>query len=371
MVPNKPTLNSISSEAGHNFPSLLDDSSLPRFKIRPSNITRVNTTGGETDESPEVIQCLRDKHSVPWFRGKDWRETYLVFYGKPIMLVLKSIGRRRGWKVKLILKDSLSGLEDLQSLISNGRLLITITSSRAYQHRIIQELANSYNNSLVSTIENAHKVTGAKKTQLSMFRAHFQLFGCSLEDAEIMPRSYILSDAYQCTCFFKYAYVHPNTWWVLKPSDGYGGEGITIYSNLTLLYKKFGTCASREDYIIQEYLPDLLLLEKRKFDIRALILISGTSPYLLFHHEGYLRVSVKQFNLAGGRSVHLTNTHVQYTDEDFLLDKHFWRFQQFQDYLNKYHPENNEFVSNRLVPFIHKVSMFILQTGESKFLLCL
>ena len=364
MVPKKPTLNSISEEAGHdNFPRHQDDSSLLRFTMRPPNITRANTTGVETDESPAVIQCLRDKHSVPWFQGKDWRETYLVFYGKPIMLVLKSIGRRRGWKVKLILKDSSSGLQELQSLISNGRLLIIIANSRAYRHPIIKELANS-NRSLVSTIENVYKVTGAKKTQLSMFRAHFQLFGCSLEDSEIMPRSYIVSDAHQCTRFFKYAYVHPNTWWILKPSDGYGGEGISIYSNLTLLYKKFGSCAKRDDYIIQEYLSDVLLLEKRKFDIRALILISGTSPYLLFHHEGYLRVSVKQFSLAGGRSAHLTNTHVQFTDEDFLLEKHFWSYQQLQDYLDEHHPENNEFVSNRLVPFIHKISLFILQTGE-------
>ena len=325
---------------------------------------RYSTNGtAETEELAEVGECLRNHHLTPWFRAQDWPETCLVFYGKPIMLVLKSISRQRHWRVKLILKDSPAGLEDLQSLVSSDRFLVLITNSRAYRHRIIRELSNS-TNAMVSTIENAHKVTGAKRTQLSVFRDHFKLFGCSLEEADIMPRSFVLSDPTQCVQFFKYGNAHPKTWWVLKPSDGYGGDGITIHSNLSTLYKEYGTCTKHDDYIVQEYLPDLLLLQNRKFDIRALILISGTSPYLLFHHEGYLRVSVREFDLHGGREVHLTNSHVQFTAEGFQVNKHFWSFQQLQDYLNENHPDNNEFVSNKLIPFIQKISLFILQSGQ-------
>ena len=146
---------------------------------------RYSTNGtAETEELAEVGECLQNHHLTPWFRAQDWPETCLVFYGKPIMLVLKSISRQRHWRVKLILKDSPAGLEDLQSLVSSDRFLVLITNSRAYRHRIIRELSNS-TNALVSTIENAHKVTGTKRTQLSVFRDHFKLFGCSLEEADI------------------------------------------------------------------------------------------------------------------------------------------------------------------------------------------
>ena len=317
-----------------------------------------------TAESQEP-KCPQQKHIEPWFRLPDDRtETYLVFYGKPIMQILRTITSLRGWKMKLILRDSPEGLEELQGLVALDRLLVVFTTSKSFHHKLLRALANS-TNVLIGSIENAFKVTGAKRAQLTVFRNHFQTFGCSLEDAAIMPRSFILDDPMECIQFFKYGNTHPQSWWVLKPSNGQGGDGISIHSNLTALYSKYATCMKKSDSIIQEYVLSPLLLQNRKFDIRAFILIAQTSPYyLLFYHEGYLRVSVKEFDLHGGREAHLTNSHVQIAVEGFSMSEHFWSFQKLQEYLNEHLPvENEDFVSSRLIPFIKKVGLFILQSG--------
>lgn len=315
-------------------------------------------------EKSEVLQCLEEKHAIPWFQLRKFQEHYLVFYGKPIMQSLKILASHRNWKMKLIIKDSPTGLEELQALVSPNRFLVVFTVSHAYRHTLIQELANS-TRALVGTIGNAFQVTGSKEAQLSAFRNHFLSFGCSLEDADIMPRSFSLDDPTECVQFFKYSNTRPKSWWVLKPSNGQGGDGISIHSNLTFFYKEYATCVKKTNSIVQEYISNPLLLKNRKFDIRAYILIAETSPhYLLFYHEGYLRISVKEFDMHGGRDVHLTNSHVQTTVEGFSLHDHFWSFQDLQEYLNEHQLGEEEFVSSQLVPFIKKVGVFIVRSGE-------
>lgn len=299
----------------------------------------------------------------PWFPNQTYSKTQLVFFAKPMMNAVRSISIERRWKMKLILNDSGSGISELEQLLSPEVFTILFTSSRALRHPIVQQLANS-TNALVSGVRYAFKTTGAKKGQLQSFRSYLNSFGCSLEDLKIMPPSFLLDEPSDCVQFFRYASTRPSSYWVLKTSQGYGGDGITILPNLTRLHRDFGTCQGNEEFVVQEYLPNLLLVEGRKFDVRALVLIAGTNPYFLFHHEGYLRVSVKQFDLHGDRAVHLTNSHVQVFSAGFKPDKHFWSFQRFQEFLDTYHPDNNDFVHNRLVPFIKKIGLFILQTGE-------
>ena len=302
----------------------------------------------------------------PWFlAGKKYDQVQLIFFGKPIMQALRHICVERGWRMILILHDEEAGVRELQRLASQPHTFtILFTISRAFQKPIVRELANS-TNALVSAVRYSYIITGAKKGQLTNFRSFFAKYGCILKDLDIMPRSFLLDDPKDCTEFFKYAQKRPPSWWILKPSKGYGGEGITVHKNMTHFYKKYAVCSeAKEQFVVQEYLSNLLLLEGRKFDVRAFILIAGTNPYFLFYHEGYLRLSMEKFDTTkGGSSMHLTNSHIQTLVKNFSPDKHFWSFQRFQDYLNTHHPENNNFVSNRLEPFVKKIGLLITQTG--------
>ena len=318
--------------------------------------------------TPPSLQAGEDtacRTILPWFpENEQLHDVHLIFYGKPIMQAVRRICIERQWRMTLIINDTSKGLEELERHVSSDRFTIVVTSSRSLRHDILQQLANS-TKALVSAIRYAFKVTGPKKGQLESFRSKFNSFGCKFSDAGIMPTSFILDYQNECLDFFQYANLHPKSWWVLKPSAGYGGQGISIHSNMTELYQRFGRC-DQPGYIIQEYLPNLLLVEGRKFDFRALVLIAGTDPYLLFIHEGYLRVSVQQFQMNGNKAVHLTNSHVQVEAEGFSLDKHFWSMQQLRQYMAHMHPSNGDFVDSELIPFVKKTSLLILHTGEHR-----
>ena len=308
-------------------------------------------------------QCSVQKSAMPWVR--DNKEMYMVFYGKRIMKVLAEIGASRGWKIRHIQGDSLQGQYEFQELISPERLLVVVTTSQAYRHDFMMNLAKS-TNALIGTIGNASKVTGTKQAQITTFRKHLQSYNCSLEEAGIMPRSFVLDNPRECRKFFNYGRKRPQSLWVLKPNSGQGGNGITIHTNLTFFYKEYGKCSKRQNYIVQEYVSNPLLLNNRKFDIRAYMLIAKTSPhYLVFYHEGQLRLSSKEFDIhTRNRDVHLTNTNVQIHLEGYTSEDHFWRFQDLQEYLNEHRPKDGkDFVANTLVPFIQKIGVFIAHTG--------
>ena len=281
-----------------------------------------------------------------------------IFYGKSPMYSLQFVATENRWSIRTILNDSTSVLK-LSDYVRPSPYTIVWTTSRHFGHPIIQQLSNS-SHALVSAIQDAYKVTGSKKNQLQFFQLAFESHGCTMD---LMPRSFLLDVPRDCMLFFEYASSRPTSMWVLKTSRGFGGDGISVFQDVTALKARFGACAHNKEYVVQEYLSGLLLLEGRKFDVRGLLLIAGTSPYMLFYHEGYLRVSVHRFNATGGREVHLTNSHVQSLSKGFVAEKHFWSFRQLQEYLDAHDPLNNNFVANRLVPFIKKIGLLVVQAG--------
>ena len=352
-----------------NTPAFRQRGSTPAFHHRVVDQETAHVSDQSTihqNQETADPQCLVKKSVMPWPKDtKRYKEMYMVFYGKYIMHILAQIVIKRGWKIKIIPKDSLEGQQKLQNLVSPERFLLVVASSRAYRLDVMIDLAKS-KNALISTIGNASRVTGTKQTQLTSFRDQFQSFGCSLEEAAIMPRSFILDNPKECRNFFSYSRKRLQSLWVLKPVAGQGGDGITIHSNLTFFYKEYATCSKQSKYIVQEYVSNPLLLNNRKFDIRAYMLIAKTSPhYLVFYHEGQLRLSSKEFDIHGNRrDVHLTNTHLQTSVEGYTLEDHFWSFQDLQKYLNEHRPEDGrDFVSKTLVPFIQKIGVLVAHSG--------
>ncbi len=322
---------------------------------------------------PENDQEDICRYQKPFFsrRSRKKYQVHLVFYGKPIMQALWHYCVVKDWKMSLILNATDKGVKALSRIASAPEVFtIVYTTSRTLHHPVVRQYASSPH-ALVSAIRYCFKVTGPKKSQLETFRSYFQQFGCKIEDKQMMPLSYMLDDSKECLQFFKYASQNPDIWWVLKTSQGYGGAGVSIHSNLTALHDKFALCKSQDQFIVQMYLPKLMLIEGRKFDVRGLILIASTNPYLLFYHEGYLRLSLEKFSLGGDRAIHLTNSHIQTHSKEYSPDNHFWSFDRIQDYLDENDPDNGDFVTTKLAPFIKKVALFILQAGTCTILLYL
>ena len=223
------------------------------------------------------------------------------------------ICRNRHWKWRVV-KDSETIIFKMKKF--NNSLFILHETPTAFRHSFFRKMTGS-KRQLVATISKSHRIFGTKMAQLIYSRRLVKSSGCTLDQLKFSPKSFLASDKSDCLDFFSYAAKYFKTKWVLKPYGGICGNGIEIFqdtpSMVTRLNHKCGVKSSwRENqYIIQEYLPNLLLLNGRKFDIRAYILIARTDPYFLYYHPGYLRVAVNRLNEAGGREAQLTNTHIQ------------------------------------------------------------
>ena len=100
--------------------------------------------------------------------------------------------------------------------------------------------------------------------------------------------------------------------WLLKPTNGSGGEGICIAAELDELERLLGAAkSSAHGFIAQKYLEEPLLYEGRKFDLRVWAVLAsdvgsqhGLRVYA--YREGYARTSSEPFSLparsGGGES---------------------------------------------------------------------
>jgi hypothetical protein len=90
---------------------------------------------------------------------------------------------------------------------------------------------------------------------------------------------------------------------------------------------------------VQKYISQPLLLEGRKFDIRAyMLLIAGEKTLYAFYREGYIRLSCLPYDTTStDMTVHLTNQYIQkkhplYSD---IKEDTVWDFEKFQNCLTK------------------------------------
>ena len=345
-------------------PGSIHDSHMAVFNVPSLKLNR------PTSGSFQKGQCNPQLLSYPWTMVplENFYERQLLFFAKPIMQAVKTIALENHWKVKFIPSDSPTNVARLKSLLSPYKFTALFTSAKFLSHPELHQFTN-YSNMLIAAIPKMHMISGAKKEQYLAFQSLLNHHGCSLESVAIMPRTFLLDDYEQCLAFFRYLKEvnDPFALWVIKTSQGYGGDGVQMFNNVSQLVDQFGTCPNKLEYIAQEHVGNMLLVEGRKFDVRALILVAGTRPVMVFYHDGYLRVSIRKYNpRAAGREVHLTNSHVQVTSKGFDPENHFWTHKRFQDYLDKYHSDNERFVATKLIPFIQKIGIFVVNSGTLK-----
>lgn len=291
---------------------------------------------------------------------------YFYLFGRSRVKVIMEVCAAKGWKWEFLPNNTM--IPHLMESTYTDSLYIIQDRSHIFSHSFIKDLTGS-RHILVSSISEAHKVTGSKNSQLIYSRKLAKSFGCTLDDLKFIPKSFLSSEIEECSEFVAYATRKPGSMWLLKPYKGICGNGIKIYPNVSSLLRIINsTCGNqsnwRHQYVIQEYLPNLLLLNGRKFDIRAYILIARTNPYFVFYHPGFLRIAVTKFSKTGGKDAHLTNIHIQENTKGYSPEEHSWTYDKFQQHLNNISYNNDYFVQKRLEPIIKQTAMFLLQAGK-------
>jgi tubulin monoglycylase TTLL3/8 len=129
--------------------------------------------------------------------------------------------------------------------------------------------------------------------------------------------------------------------WMLKPAGLSRGRGITCLKNLVEILDLARKTANQ--WVVQKYIENPLMIHKRKFDIRQWVLVTDWNPLTVwFYEECYVRFSGDEYNPDDleNRFVHLTNNsvvkHMQGQD-DSRFEQNMWRMETFREHLKEQH----------------------------------
>jgi hypothetical protein len=109
--------------------------------------------------------------------------------------------------------------------------------------------------------------------------------------------------------------------WIYKPSLGSQGDGIFLSQDLK---KGVEQCnLSKHDYVIQEYIPNPLLIDGFKFDLRLYVLVTSLEPLTVYLYEdGLVRLCTMPYvppekNNLNKAFMHLTNYSLNKYNDKF------------------------------------------------------
>lgn len=159
-----------------------------------------------------------------------------------------------------------------------------------------------------------------------------------------IPFTLVLTDEKQCLAFVEELKKPQENQWVYKKArESHNGQGVAlidkkIAEDLRKYYEEEKKCPDNEEFIAQKYISNPLLINNKKFDLRAYMLIASMDPLLILYHDGFLKFSAETYNKSSSNpESYLTNTQVA---EDYLSSKNktselFHQSTNFQ-YLFKY-----------------------------------
>lgn len=105
-----------------------------------------------------------------------------------------------------------------------------------------------------------------------------------------MPDSFLLPDEVQDLDM--HMRHNPNQTFICKPSRGRGGEGISLAKKFSDIPKN----AFTQEFLVQRYIENPLLIQNKKFDLRLYVVIKGVERIEAYmYEEGIARFCTVSF----------------------------------------------------------------------------
>jgi hypothetical protein len=120
--------------------------------------------------------------------------------------------------------------------------------------------------------------------------------------------------------------------WILKPSVVDKAEIVLVVNNRKTLKKHLKEYPDIKEWVFQQYIERPLLVEGRKFHIRAYVLLVGDLEVYLFE-EMLALFAMEDYNVEDVENVfsHITNTCVQFGHQNFDEDRCVKLLKEIQD----------------------------------------
>jgi len=216
---------------------------------------------------------------------------------------------------------------------------------------------------------------------------------------KIFPKTWLLYNEEHCKDFFKI--LNSKGYKQLKKertivyirkiaARSHRGEGVQPVNQkeedaLKELYGNGKLCGNiTKSYIVQNYVHNPLLLDGHKFDFRMYMLIASTNPLMAFYHDGFLRVTLAEYDVSSGeKKALLTNLALNKQiyddvkggnlykgmDEESLKLAQQWNFDRLQEYLlEKGIISDPNWLDNYLRPEFKKAMVHLLRLSSFSFL---
>ncbi|XP_032216875.1 inactive polyglycylase TTLL10 isoform X7 [Mustela erminea] len=170
-----------------------------------------------------------------------------------------------------------------------------------------------------------------------------------LKMEEFFPETYRLDIRDEREAFF--TVFDGNHIWICKPSACNQGKGIFLLRNQEEvaalqvktqsieddpIYRKMPFRAPQAR-VVQRYIQNPLLLDGKKFDVRAYLLIACAMPYMVFFGHGYARLTLSLYDPhSSDLSGHLTNQFMQKKSPLYVLLKEdtVWSMDRLNRHIN-------------------------------------
>jgi hypothetical protein len=155
-----------------------------------------------------------------------------------------------------------------------------------------------------------------------------------------------------------------NDLWLVKTKNQCGGNGIKFLETL----KKI----DMTEFLISKYIPNLDLINKKKYDLRLFILISGLRPLrIYFYQEGIVRIATKNYSInykdIHNKFMYLTNYNVNSKSKNFVVpnetnieEANIWNLQIYSDHLKRKNVDYNS-IMTKIEDIIIKSTISVYQ----------
>ena len=151
--------------------------------------------------------------------------------------------------------------------------------------------------------------------------------------------------------------------WIVKPGENSNrGCGIEVTDSLLEIKSMINQNSQKNGTaIIQKYIEKPLLINQRKFDVRAFAMFTSINGFKkgFVYKDVYLRTSSKVFDLTNlaNRFVHLTNDAIQQNSEDFgkFESANKLSINDFQKYLDTAFPDKHVNFMRDLFPRMERL----------------
>ena len=144
--------------------------------------------------------------------------------------------------------------------------------------------------------------------------------------------------------------------WILKPSNLSRGRGVTCVNSLEPIEVSLNA-TNDSGVIVQKYIENPLIINKRKFDIRQWVLVTSLNPLVIWMwKEPYLRFGAEDYIMDDLNNIysHLTNNSIAKHSAQYKNEKNFegdmWTCYDFEKYIgNKNWEEIHEKIKNAII----------------------